>query len=567
MRRSIWVLAILSVMSSASALAATTELPATGDTYIQSDTPTASFGSSGITAVAASRTTLIRFNPQAIASAADGSTATLKVKVVLSKNASNAVTVRLVQSNWNEGTVTYNTRPTISSSVLAQRTITKADEGKIVTFDVSAAIAGWKSNPATNFGVAITAASPTPNLQLGSREGGAAATLSIERPAATNHVLVAPTGGDYTDPVEAANNALVGDHWCVSPQLPASPCTMKIAAGIYVLQTVFSPPLELSVSGESQEETILVAAKHLNIAVVSRATSLSDLTIIDHQPDDIDATALILRNIDDIPAVPPVVTRVTVSASGSFATALEVRDPFALSDLTLSAHGGATVGIEMNSPAPCTRCVVDSVGEFATGVRQNPTQQRLPGMVLDQSTVTVLGGSSASVGVEVRGVDGATIKNSTIAVRADVGTRAVTLHEGGPSTLLIMNSSLIADGPAGLGLEHNTPDSETTLDGVRVFGSKMGIFVNYPGPATLHVLRSRVQSPDSGILGIDFHKIDVTDSVVRAPKWFAGSDATVTATDSVLDGATQNPGGSVTCTRVYDSAYHLSNTCPAPPAP
>ena len=35
-----------------------------------------------------------------------------------------------------------------------------------------------------------------------------------------NSVIVSKTGGDYTDPVTAAENAFAGDTWCVAPQWP-----------------------------------------------------------------------------------------------------------------------------------------------------------------------------------------------------------------------------------------------------------------------------------------------------------------------------------------------------------
>src|SRR6185295_12191598 len=115
------------------------DLPAIADTYTQSSTPTASFGSSGIVAVANGRTTLIRFNPATVAQSTGGSAA-LKVKVLVAKNGSNAVSVRLVQSAWNEGNVTFATLPTISGTSIDQKTITPANAGQIVTFDLSSVI-------------------------------------------------------------------------------------------------------------------------------------------------------------------------------------------------------------------------------------------------------------------------------------------------------------------------------------------------------------------------------------------------------------------------------------------
>src|SRR5262249_19239590 len=144
------------------------------------------------------------------------------------------VSVRLIQGPWHEKSVTANTLPPIAAAALDQKTITTANQGQLVSFDVSAVLAAWRSNPNGNFGLPIVAASPTPNVQLGSREGGSPAILSFGGPAADNDVKVAPSGGDYTDPLTAVNNAFQGDTWCVAPPV-GEPCTVHIAAGVYPL--------------------------------------------------------------------------------------------------------------------------------------------------------------------------------------------------------------------------------------------------------------------------------------------------------------------------------------------
>src|SRR6185436_12094004 len=89
-----------------------TDVSVTGDAYTQSDSPTANFGSSGITAVAIGRTTLLQFNPAAIAQTT-GSRATLNVRVLLAKNNIDGVSAHLITSAWNEKTVTAKTLPSI----------------------------------------------------------------------------------------------------------------------------------------------------------------------------------------------------------------------------------------------------------------------------------------------------------------------------------------------------------------------------------------------------------------------------------------------------------------------
>jgi hypothetical protein len=246
------------------------DLTTTADTYTQSDSPTSNFGSSGITAVAVDRTTLIQFDPAAIAQSS-GAHATLKIKVLLAKNATDGVTARLVTSPWNEKTVTARTMPTISPNILDGKTITTANQGQVVTFDVSGTLANWRANPAANFGIALVPASPNPNLQLGSREGGSPAVLTLGGVAQKNSVTVAVSGGDYPDPQTAATNAFAGDKWCVSPQ-PSSPCTIHVSEGIYPNGSV-TLPSHVALVGASKGSTILVGT-------LSAGNSLiSDLTI------------------------------------------------------------------------------------------------------------------------------------------------------------------------------------------------------------------------------------------------------------------------------------------------
>src|ERR1044071_8676577 len=91
------------------------DVSVTGDAYTQADSPTANFGSSGITAVAVGRTTLLQFNAAAIAQTT-GSKATLNVRVLLAKNSTDGVSARLITSAWNEKTVTAKTLPSIATT-------------------------------------------------------------------------------------------------------------------------------------------------------------------------------------------------------------------------------------------------------------------------------------------------------------------------------------------------------------------------------------------------------------------------------------------------------------------
>jgi hypothetical protein len=111
------------------------DLTTTADTYIQSDSTT-NFGSNGITAVAVGRTTLIQFDPTAIAQSSGGK-ATLKIKVLLAKNFTDGVSALVITSPWNEHAVTARTLPSISANVLDSKIISATNQGQVVTFNVT----------------------------------------------------------------------------------------------------------------------------------------------------------------------------------------------------------------------------------------------------------------------------------------------------------------------------------------------------------------------------------------------------------------------------------------------
>ena len=83
-----------------------------------------------------------------------------------------------------------------------------------------------------------------------------------------NSVIVSKTGGDYTDPVTAAQNAFAGDTWCVAPQWPLQPCVMAIGEGIFILSETLSIPEGLAVSGNGKGATMLIADNGIETAVV-----------------------------------------------------------------------------------------------------------------------------------------------------------------------------------------------------------------------------------------------------------------------------------------------------------
>jgi hypothetical protein len=171
-----YLLALSTVLITSETVATT--LTATADTYVDQALPTSNYGSSGIVAVSGTRTALIRFDPALVASS-HGNVAVLSLRIIAAKNFTDGISIRLVQGPWSEKTVTARTAPVLSTTALDSFVVSHSDQGATVQLDLSSALPAWRHSPSTNYGIAITASAPAPNLQLGARELKTAATLDI----------------------------------------------------------------------------------------------------------------------------------------------------------------------------------------------------------------------------------------------------------------------------------------------------------------------------------------------------------------------------------------------------
>src|SRR5689334_2682110 len=113
---------LLALFAAVGPTARATTITAAADTYTDSSSATVrkNYGSSGIIAVSATRIALIRFGSTAIAQTPGGS-ARLNLKVFVTKNEHNGVSVRLVRGPWTEGTVTSRTLPPMETIALDEK--------------------------------------------------------------------------------------------------------------------------------------------------------------------------------------------------------------------------------------------------------------------------------------------------------------------------------------------------------------------------------------------------------------------------------------------------------------
>jgi YVTN family beta-propeller protein len=153
-------------------------LPVTGDSYTQQNQPTANNGSTATLIVNGSTTThrnvYIQFSlaplPAGLTSA-NVSIATMKL-FVTGVTTSGTFDVDLVTSPWTEKTITYNTAPTLGTTVASALPITASSAGNYIVVNVTSAMQAWLTGT-SNFGLALVPTSGSAiNAAFDSKENG-----------------------------------------------------------------------------------------------------------------------------------------------------------------------------------------------------------------------------------------------------------------------------------------------------------------------------------------------------------------------------------------------------------
>ncbi len=156
------------------------------DAHVSSARPDANSGTISNLHVGAGYTSLLQFDLRALPS---GTTSAQVAKAVLrlycnQAGTPGAVDLRSVNASWGEYSVTFNTLPALGG---VAQTAQVSGAGMYVTYDVTALVQGWIASPATNNGLALTAAAA--DVQFDSKENDLTA-----HPAALDIVLTS-TGG------------------------------------------------------------------------------------------------------------------------------------------------------------------------------------------------------------------------------------------------------------------------------------------------------------------------------------------------------------------------------------
>ena len=126
----------------------------TADTYVRSGSPTSNYGSNGIINIKTSndQTGFFNFDLSSLPGGTTATTATLKIPVETVDGAT--VTIHKVLGAWTETGLTYGTMPALGASALSFNA-SPADNGTILSVDVTAFVNTLLADPANNFGLAM----------------------------------------------------------------------------------------------------------------------------------------------------------------------------------------------------------------------------------------------------------------------------------------------------------------------------------------------------------------------------------------------------------------------------
>jgi hypothetical protein len=377
-------------------------------------------------------------------------------------------------------------------------------------------------------------------------------------------VTVSKTGGDYTDPVTAAQNAFAGDTWCVAPQWPAQPCVMAIGEGVFILNGTLNIPQGLAVSGAGKGATMLVADRGVETAVTSIGNGrISDLTIVNNQAGGARATALNTRS-----------------------STVQGGEQLQLHDVAMHASGAArNEAIIKRVNLEILDSDIIAVGEDAIGISYEP-QEGSATLTLERSSLAAAAGVTfaesydyygATIEITDSHVSGSVrahpervrleVMRSTIV--GDVGTSndytvtnvtdsTIVGHLGGP-VIRVTNTTV----EGSVSAQRSATFDRLTVQGeVAFFGS--------PGDASATISNSHIYSSSTApALRLRNANVTLQQTFVQgAQAVMVGERDTLQSSSSVLVGPVSADNAAVlTCTDTYGADYELLNASCQPQLP
>lgn len=155
-KRLLWALIAGPLLSFARAAQAT-EATLIADAHVNSARASVNSGAISNLYVGSGYTALLQFDLGSLPAgtiAAQVAKATLRV-YCNRVDAPGAVALQMAGGSWGEYSVTFSTLPALGATL---QTAQVSQAGAYITFDVTSTVQGWVTSPATNNGLALTAA-------------------------------------------------------------------------------------------------------------------------------------------------------------------------------------------------------------------------------------------------------------------------------------------------------------------------------------------------------------------------------------------------------------------------
>ena len=209
-----------------------------------------------------------------------------------------------------------------------------------------------------------------------------------------NVTVVAPSGGDYTDPATAMGAYI---SWCGTPSA-TNPCLLKIMPGVYDIgtSTVVMQPY-IDIEGSGQNVTVITGTVSSGFfppinGVVNGASNAEIRFLTVKNTGGVGYHVAILNS-----SASPAMTNVTATASGGTTSSLGVYNSSSsptMTNVTATASGGTdTYGVYNNSSSPTMTNVTATAsgGTYNYGVCNYST----PSPTMTNVTATASGGTSS----------------------------------------------------------------------------------------------------------------------------------------------------------------------------
>jgi hypothetical protein len=191
--------AITLLLIGAHGWADTVPLPLTDDAYIHGIRPTSAYGTRDDIFVTSygPKQVLVRFDAASLAGLAVNS-ATLNLYLNDIERA-GTISIHAITSSWNESTVTWNNQPPAETTATAVVDLVTADEGSVISIDVTEVVERWADGSLADGGfLIVTPDSIKAYFDAQEKTGGIPATLEVDTgpPAYNGEAIVL----DLSDP-------------------------------------------------------------------------------------------------------------------------------------------------------------------------------------------------------------------------------------------------------------------------------------------------------------------------------------------------------------------------------